>query len=270
MNASAILSPRSRNADDDKTVVVSSVRAAQPSYLGDLSFELAGYGLNPLLDAATPLIGLATRARNLPPHPDIEGLRLLVINELKRFEQTLDGLDCDRATTLAARYCLCGMIDQAILGTDWGSNGPWSAQSMLSYFHNETWSGEKFFLILARLLQEPARHQQMIELLYVCLQLGFRGKYAVIENGQAKLDVLMENVHDVLRRLRPEYSEVLSDCWSTRPRPSTRLVAWLSIRVVLALAVIGLGTLFFLLHAELDEIAAPVSALLSVIGGVGQ
>jgi type VI secretion system protein ImpK len=270
MTASAAFSPRSRNADDDRTVVVASAQTSQPSYLGDLSFELAGNGLNPLLDAATPLIGLATRVRSLPPHPDVDGLRLLVINEIKRFEQTLDALDCDRATTLAARYCLCGMIDEAILGTPWGGGSAWSAQSVLSYFHNETWSGEKFFLILARLLQEPARHQKMIELLCVCLQLGFRGKYAVIENGQAKLEVLMENIYDVLRRLRPEYSEVLSECWSIQPRRPRRLVAWLSVRGVLLVAVAALLAVFWGLNSQIDKATEPVAALLTGIGGNGR
>jgi type VI secretion system protein ImpK len=270
MNASATLSPRGRSVDDDRTVVVTSAHGPQLGTLGDLSFDLTGNGLNPLLDAATPLMGLAARVRSLPPHPDVEGLRLLVINEIKRFEQTLDALDCDRATTLAARYCLCGVIDEAVLGTDWGSGGPWSAQSMLSYFHNETWSGEKFFLILARLLQEPARHRMMIELLYVCLQLGFRGKYAVIENGQAKLEVLMENVHDVLRRLRPEYPEVLSEWWRSRTTRPGRLVAWLSVRTVAILAVLVLATFFFLFHSWLDEVAEPVATLLTVIGGPGR
>lgn len=255
-------------ADNDRTVLISADRP-QLANLGDMSFDLSGSGLNPLLDAATALLSLATRVRSLPAHADVEGMRLLVVNEIKSFEQTIDALDYDRATVLAARYCLCSMVDEAVLSTEWGSGGAWSAQSLLSHFHNETWGGEKVYLILARLLQEPARHREMIELLYVCLRLGFRGKYAVIENGQAKLDVLMENVYDVLRRLRGEQPEVLSEAWSTQSRKPRRLTNWLSIRAVAIASALLLVGLFLWLDGQVSEAVQPVVSVLSTIAGGG-
>lgn len=271
MNATSALlaSQPPRSADDDRTVVVSAREpaASHSQSLGDLSFEMAGNGLNPILDAATALLNLATRVRTLPDHADVEGLRLLVINEIKSFEQSIDARDYDRATVLAARYCLCSMVDEAVLGTEWGSGGAWSAHSLLSHFHNETWGGEKFYLILARLLQEPGRHQEMIEFLYFCLRLGFRGKYAVIDNGDAKLDVLMDNVHDVLRRLRGEVPEALADISDPLARRSRRLARWVSIPTVVILATMCLGTLFFWLDGQMADALQPVRQLLTAIGG---
>jgi hypothetical protein len=85
MNATTTLLAVNRAADDDRTVVVSAhgPQAPHRSDLGSLSFDLVGNGLNPLLDAATALLNLATRVRGLPDHPDVDGLRLLVINEIK-------------------------------------------------------------------------------------------------------------------------------------------------------------------------------------------
>jgi len=264
MNAPTALMTAERNVDDDRTIVVPA-NASHVSSLGDLSFELDGNGLNPILDAASPLIGLAVRARSLPAHDDVEGLHLLVVNEVKSFEQDLDALGYDRATTLAARYCLCTIVDEAILSTAWGSGGVWSAHSLLSHFHNETWGGEKYFLILARLLQDTSRNRDMIELLYVFLRLGFRGKYAVVDNGQAKLDVLMENIYDALWRLRPEYPEVLSECWSAQPSQPRHLPAWLSIKVVLAGAVVCLVGVFLWFNDQLRTTERPVITALSAI-----
>lgn len=242
-------------ADDDRTIIVSA-HQPQAVFLGDLSFEVTGWGINPILDAATPHVNLAVRLRTLSAHPDVEGLRLLVANEVKAFEQKLDGLDYDRATILAARYALCSMIDEAALASPWGS--VWSAKSLLSQFYNETWGGEKFYLILARLLQEPAKNIEMIEFLYVCLRLGFKGKYAVIENGAAKLDILSENVRDVLRRLRKEEADDLADHWRVGLHRQPRLTHWLSLRIAIGLTVALLVTGYFWLNAGVETEVEPI------------
>lgn len=253
------------HTDDARTVIVSA-REPQAVYLGDLSFEINGWGLNTILDAATASLNLAVRLRTLSAHPDIEGLRLLVVNEVKTFEQVLDGQDMDRPTVLAARYALCAMIDEAVLATGWGSI--WSAKSLLSQFYNETWGGEKFFMVLARLLQDPGKHRDLIEFLYICIRLGFQGKYAVIENGQAKLELLSENVREVLRRMRTEEADDLADHWHVGMHRQPRLTHWVSLRIAIALSVTSLIAGYFWLSAATAEAVAPVkSAFERVIAG---
>lgn len=58
-------------------------------------------------------------------------------------------------TIVEARYCLCTALDEAAALTPWGSSGVWSSNGLLVTFHNETWGGEKFFRLLARLSQKP-------------------------------------------------------------------------------------------------------------------
>lgn len=59
----------------------------------------------------------------------------------------------------------------------WGNESEWSKISLLSSFHNETFGGEKFFQLLDRLSKNPVKHLPMLELMYLCLALGFEGKY---------------------------------------------------------------------------------------------
>ncbi|WP_206197454.1 type IVB secretion system protein IcmH/DotU, partial [Pseudomonas viridiflava] len=80
---------------------------------------------------------------------------------------------------LAARYVLCTVLDEAVLTTAWGSSSNWSTMSLLSHFHQETFGGEKFFQLLERLGSNPARHLHLLELMYLCLALGLKGKYRV-------------------------------------------------------------------------------------------
>ncbi|MGC8015905.1 type IVB secretion system protein IcmH/DotU, partial [Salmonella enterica] len=77
---------------------------------------------------------------------------------------------------VGARYCLCTALDEAAALTPWGSRGVWSGSGLLVTFHNETWGGEKFFQLLARLSQNPREHIALLELINFCLLLGFEGR----------------------------------------------------------------------------------------------
>jgi type VI secretion system protein ImpK len=254
-----------QSADDERTVIASATNRVQPRNLGELSFELRGRGLNPFVDAATALLNLAVRIRTLSGHNDIEGLRLLVMNEVKTFEQSLSEQSYDWPNIIAARYALCAMIDEAVLSTDWGSGSSWGSQSLLSYFYNETWGGEKFYLILNRLLQEPQKHIEMIELLYVCIALGFRGKYAIMDNGEAKLDKLMDNLYDLLRRHRGEGSDQLADHLQGVRRHQHRLAHWISPKLVIVTTTILLLGGYVWLNSKVTEAVAPVKTQLETL-----
>ena len=73
---------------------------------------------------------------------------------------------------------------------------------MLSTFHQETSGGEKFFLILDRIRQEPARNIDLLELYALCLAMGFEGKYRIQDNGRVRLDALREEVFHAIRGQR--------------------------------------------------------------------
>ena len=43
-------------------------------------------------------------------------------------------------------------------------------------------------------LENPAKHRDMLEFIYVCLILGYQGKFSVEEECEQKLYLLMENI----------------------------------------------------------------------------
>ena len=99
------------------------------------------------------------------------------------------------------------------MSTNWGAHSIWAERSMLSIYHDETWGGEKFFSILSRMMLEPARYQDILEFVYYCLSLGFRGKYGVQFDGVAELQGILKRLQQVLREQRgesPEWMELTS------------------------------------------------------------
>jgi type IV/VI secretion system ImpK/VasF family protein len=60
--------------------------------------------------------------------------------------------------------------------------------SLTSRFHNEVTGGERFFTILEQMQQDPGRHAEVIELMYLCTSLGFEGRYRVLGRGTGSAD----------------------------------------------------------------------------------
>jgi len=177
----------------------------------DLQFQLRGHSLNPLVDAAQPLLGLVIRLRRMNSCSDVARLYVNVRDQITALSEEVRHLGYDSATQLAYRYALCAFIDEAVMTTTWGSSSVWRERSLLSYHHNETWGGEKFFTVLARMQMDPAKYRDVLEFKYLCLSLGFQGKYGGQLNSQDTLNTLIAQLHQTLRTLRGDAPERLTD-----------------------------------------------------------
>jgi type VI secretion system protein ImpK len=166
------------------------------------SFNLRGDSVNPLVDASAPLMALMLRVETLTSHGALDELYKRCTHEIESIELELHRLGYDRVSILAHRYCLCTAIDEAILNSKWGSNSNWSQRSLLASFHNETWGGEKFFVILDRLMMEPSRYLDLLEFLYLTMCIGFQGKYRPMHNGRVQLEAIIKEVHDAIRKAK--------------------------------------------------------------------
>ncbi|MGB8711516.1 MAG: type IVB secretion system protein IcmH/DotU [Onishia taeanensis] len=167
----------------------------------DYWFRLRGHNLNPLVDASGSLLGMVVRVRQLDRLDDIDRLYRQVVDEIAAIEIELTEQGYDRPTLLAYRYVLCSFIDEAVMSTDWGQQSQWAGHSLLTRFHNETWGGEKVFSILARLRQEPRRYRDLLSFIYLCLCLGFEGRYKVMPHGREEYEQVLRELGDQLGSL---------------------------------------------------------------------
>ncbi|MEM6405530.1 MAG: type IVB secretion system protein IcmH/DotU [Pseudomonadota bacterium] len=208
----------------------------------DLWFKLRGHSLNPLVDAATPLFGLILRIQDLNEHNSIDTLYRRVHSDIAAISEEIRQHDYDEPTQLSFRYCLCAFIDETVMATRWGAESVWAERSLLSHYHEETWGGEKVFVILERMLLEPDRYQHMLEFLYLSLALGFRGKYGIIDHGREHLDSLLQKLHRVLREQKGDPVEQLippSDNVSHQKNKLKRQLPLWSVWVLLGAVLIG-------------------------------
>ena len=215
---------------------------------GNDQFQLRGLEDNRLIDAATPLLGLVIRVRRLADFHGVENLYQQVVDEVAAIDRELVEQGYERPTVVAYRYVLCAFIDEAVLGTDWGAHSVWSQHSLLSRFHNETWGGEKVFAITARMEQEPERYRDMLEFIYLCLCLGFEGRYKVMTNGRDEYEQIIRGLYEQIRGLRRDedpqpLTRALDNVTPARNRLRTGLPLW-GIGGLFVSAMAGVYTLY--------------------------
>jgi type VI secretion system protein ImpK len=215
---------------------------------GNDQFKLRGLEDNRLIDAATPLLGLVIRVRRLSDFQGVETLYQQVVDEVSAIDRELVEQGYERPTVVAYRYVLCAFIDEAVLGTGWGAHSIWSQHSLLSRFHNETWGGEKVFAITARMEQEPERYRDMLEFIYLCLCLGFEGRYKVMTNGRDEYEQVIRGLYEQIRGLRRDeepqpLTSALDNVTPARNRLRTGLPLW-GIGGLFVAAMAGVYTLY--------------------------
>src|SRR5680860_275297 len=224
------------------------------SDFGNEQFQLRGLEENRLTDAATPLLGLVIRIRRLADFGAVESLYQQVVDEVAAIDRELVEQGYERPTVVAYRYVLCAFIDEAVLGTDWGAHSVWSQHSLLSRFHNETWGGEKVFAILARMEQEPARYTDMLAFIFLCLCLGFEGRYKVMENGRDEYEQILRGLHEQLQSLTEDQSpEPLADAQINVTPARNRLRSGLPLWGIAGLFVMVMAGIYSLYNIALEE-----------------
>ncbi|MCL2163295.1 MAG: DotU family type VI secretion system protein [Oscillospiraceae bacterium] len=170
-------------------------------------------GRNPLVWAASRLLDMMPQIRNMPHLDDLVKLRRHLVNEVHNFEKRAQSVGVSRDELVGARYCLCTAIDETAANTPWGSSNSWAKQSLLVTFHNETFGGDKYYSLFARLAQNPERHKNLIELIYYCNALGFEGRFRIVEGGYSQLEILKQRIVTILGNVSEGYDDRLSAHW---------------------------------------------------------
>lgn len=221
------------------------------------SEEQSVVGINPLIDAASSLLILPSELKR-EMHLDIELLQSRLVGEIKAFEFQATNLGIDNSQLAISRYVLCTFIDETVVTTPWGNDSGWSQHSMLSTFHNETYGGEKFFLLLERLTRNPAKYLHLLELMYLCLSLGFEGKYRVLARGLTELEAIRDSLYRQIRMLRGDNPSTLSPNWEPKSLQRHKLTRRTSLLGIGCLVILSLAALYSGFYYVLDQQSALV------------
>jgi type VI secretion system protein ImpK len=196
---------------------------------------------NPILSASNTLIAVLTALSNSLSHPNIAQLQQELATEISKLDNRLQQRGVNNEEALTARYILCTAIDETVMNTPWGADSGWGQRSLLRVYHNEASGGERFFTLLDQLMSRPRDYHDLLELFYVLLNMGFKGKYQLDSAGDSRLDTLREQLYQALYGQQP-YQRSLSDtadiAQTAQQKLRHRLPLWIVLSVSLALALL--------------------------------
>ena len=223
-------------------------------------------GSSALASAAAPLLVLMSQLRGLPTHADVNGLHQQVIGRIQKFEAEAMAANVAPQHVASARYAICTALDETVLSTPWGSESIWSTHSLLTTFHQEAWGGEKFFQILDRLKTDVMANIDLLEVMYLCLSLGFEGKYKIQERGHVQIAAVRDELYRLIRQARGEIERGLSPNWhgvEDKRNPLARYVPLWVVATVLLTVLLGL---FISFRIGLSRSTQPIDEVLSGVG----
>lgn len=214
---------KSASADTFKSPSTEPFQPNNPTTQVNLNASAQFDGENIILSCASDLVILASHIRSLEPSNSIEQLRRDIEALITKFDKQIEQFNLSKEVGLTARYLICCLVDELVLSTPWGSDSVWSQQTLLSKYHNETSGGEKFFLIVNKLLEQPQRNIDLIELCYICLSSGFCGKYRISKQAESELLQISQKLYAPIEQIRP-LSRDLSPTWQGVGKEETGFV----------------------------------------------
>ncbi|MEM6897948.1 MAG: type VI secretion system protein TssL, long form [Pseudomonadota bacterium] len=229
------------------------------------SVEQGVTGMNRINAAASTLFSLVSRIRNRAQHMDPEKLRRSVVAEVRGFETRALQAGIEAQEVKIARYAICATLDDVVLNTPWGGQSIWAQQSMVGTFHKETFGGDRFYDLLARLEKEPGRNIDLLEFLYMCLSLGFEGRLRVEPRGSEKHLEIRAGLARIIRGQRGAIENELSPSWRGVEEPHRVLSIWKPVWITTAAVAVALTIVFVSLSWMLNRSTERVLGQLSVL-----
>ena len=272
MNDSTVIKPRPGarqveprpdrpSSDDDRTLLSSPFGGASDGGFAPESagrFRLPSTQLGPVCDEASRLLSVANRLSRAEGVEDMAHLRRQCMDLVREYRAALKAADQSPETVDVASYCVCALLDEIVLNSSWGQNGQWAAASLLSEFHSQTWSGTHFFELV-----DKARRTSNIPLMmlqYLCLSLGFKGRYRVEERGEEQLDILRDCLYHEICADQGRFTTPFDRSWEDHVTPGSGLSHGLPLWVGAAVCAVALLLGYLWLTHQLNTFADPVLA----------
>jgi type VI secretion system protein ImpK len=197
---------------------------------------------NDLIAFAGPVFDLILRLKAGIVAPSND-LRPKIAAMLTDFENRAERYRFSSKITQVAKFALAAFVDETVLSSNFNLKEEWEKNPLQLEYFGESLAGNKFFEKLAAMNKQIDVTADAVEIYYVCMLLGFKGRYGVYEKEKL-LTIMQETANALVRagKIRPvELSpHWLADDQPEPPKPR-KMPTWAKIS-----ALGGLGFAFII------------------------
>ena len=220
----------------------------------DLKSELcdSNIGNNSILKAASPVINYVTHVCNSNNKYRKNSVNATLKREITCFMQKLEA-NYKPEVVLAARHIICSWCYDTMKNSDWGQKKKWTPPALTNAGSLETWQGENFFIIIQRCAKNPSEHQDLLQLCYCCMTLGYAGIYREDKQGHVICYTIIDKLWDLISHDVAQ-ADHLKQIKTTEVNTSKPKIIWASLLTITLACVATI----FLLEFRLMQVTKPL------------
>ena len=196
---------------------------------------------------------------------DPEGFRSRMKQALREISSTAARKGYTAEDVEECNFAVVAFLDEAILTAPDAASGDWAGKSLGEELFAQRSAGELFFkrLEMLRAHRDSQHLAEVLEVYYLCLLLGYEGKFA--GGSQGELLLLMSNLRERIERIvgrdpqfSPDASVPLYVAHEPVPIASARSFTYAHIRLFAAVALLSAIFCYVAASLQLDSQLAAI------------
>ena len=211
-----------------------------------------------LAEVFAPCFALILHLREATDYGDPEALRQRIKDLIARGEREAQRHGIPQDDIEQVRFALVAFLDETILSSNWPYRDQWIARPLQLELYERYDAGEVFFTRLEKVLAEPKRYADVLEVYYLCMTLGFKGQYQL--QDQARLRALIDEARRALEGVPGMTENVLAPRGKPRGQVASevrrKIPTWALVAAAVVLGlVLYLGLYLYVGQASSDVVA---------------
>lgn len=145
----------------------------------DLNLSRSGSRNEKLSTLCTDIFLIVIKMREAEDLGETTALRKLILHFLNQFEKNCQAVGVPPQTADAVKYALVAIMDETVLSIPGEARDLWVVNPMQLEIYGDNIAGQEFYRKLETMLEDPENNRDALEVYYLCLSLGFEGKYKI-------------------------------------------------------------------------------------------
>jgi len=229
----------------------------------DIDLSKTGKKEENLATLCTDLFLIVIRMRECEDLGKPDSLRKLIIHYIELFRKNCRSMDVNSSLIEEAVYSLVALLDETVLSVPGQCRDYWVFNPLQLELFGDNFAGEKLYQKLDALIKEPEKNKDILEIYYLCLCIGYEGKYR-LGNAQER-ETIITNLARILLKtgkhttnsLSPHGKRVVTGRINNSPS-GKRIPLWITGLTAVAVLLIFWFIMFFITAANINNILSSV------------
>jgi len=157
---------------------------------------LFDYSDNELYNLSIPLLSILLTIERLPKPDNLSVFKNLLKQHI--VDMSEQGKQLKYPSAVIDKLCClhCIVLDEFIIHSSWGISAGWENNTLLSELFNLPSGGDLFFTITDKAMRQSGKMIDLLTIIYIFLQMGFKGRYRSRQSEQ--IGIITKEISSVI------------------------------------------------------------------------